>query len=61
MIWSISSCSMARSGGVFYFWGHSHEIRSEEQWQQFENNIARLSADPDVKWVTNAELMAPKH
>lgn len=48
------------TGGVFYFWGHSHEIKTEEQWQQFEAIIAKLSADPAVKWVTNAELMAAK-
>ncbi len=47
-------------GGVFYFWGHSHEIKTEEQWQQFEATIAKLSADPDVKWVTNAELISGK-
>jgi len=44
-------------GGAFYFWGHSSEIRTEEQWRQFEQTIARLSADPAVQWVTNAELL----
>lgn len=45
-----------QSGGVFYFWGHSYEIRTEDDWKKFEENIARLSADPDVKWVSNIEL-----
>lgn len=45
-----------KDGGVFYFWGHSYEIRTEEEWKVFEEKIAKLSADPDVKWVTNLEL-----
>jgi len=47
------------AGGVFYFWGHSYEIRNETMWSEFEAMIARLSADPDVRWVTNIELFQP--
>ncbi|MEI6521137.1 MAG: polysaccharide deacetylase family protein, partial [bacterium] len=43
-------------GGVFYFWGHSYEISSDDDWRDIEDKIARLSADPLVKWVTNGEL-----
>jgi peptidoglycan/xylan/chitin deacetylase (PgdA/CDA1 family) len=50
-----------RTGGVFYFWGHSYEIRTEEDWKRFEENVARLSADPQVRWVTNIEMFEKKH
>jgi peptidoglycan/xylan/chitin deacetylase (PgdA/CDA1 family) len=45
------------AGGVFYFWGHSHEFRTEEEWRVFEERLARISADPSVTWVTNRELV----
>ena len=45
-----------QAGGVFYFWGHSYEIKTEADWQDFEDKVAKLSADPAVKWVTNLEL-----
>lgn len=40
----------AREGGVFYFWGHSYELISEAMWTDFEQMIARMSADPDSQW-----------
>lgn len=48
-----------KTGGVFYFWGHSYAIQTDDQWQELEAKIARLSADPAVQWVTNAELFQP--
>ena len=45
-----------KEGGVFYFWGHSYEIKEDRDWVAFEDKIARLSADPDVRWVTNIEI-----
>lgn len=45
-----------QAGGVFYFWGHSHEIKTEEQWRDLEEKLERLSKDPAVHWVTNGEL-----
>ena len=45
-----------QAGGVFYFWGHSYEIKTDPDWQDFEDKITRLSADPAVRWVTNGEL-----
>ncbi len=44
------------ANGVFYFWGHSYEILDEPMWQAFEANLARLCADPEVRWATNVEL-----
>ncbi len=47
------------AGGVFYLWGHSYEFRTEDDWKVFEEKVAKLSADPAVKWVTNGELFEP--
>ena len=41
--------------GVFYFWGHSYEIVTEEDWQAFEQAIARLAAQPAI-WVDLPDL-----
>ena len=42
---------------LFYFWGHSYELITEEDWNGFEDKIARLSADPAVEWEDIANLM----
>ena len=36
---------------VFYFWGHSYELVTPEDWDAFEQKIARLAADPDAEWA----------
>lgn len=41
---------------VFYFWGHSYELITEEDWSGFDEKIARLSADPAVEWEDIAAL-----
>jgi len=46
----------ARTGGVFYFWGHSYEIVNEAMWQDMERTIARISADSDARWADVVEL-----
>ena len=48
----------ARPGGVFYFWGHSYEIYTEPMWEEFEEKIRRISADPESRWDTVASLFA---
>lgn len=37
--------------GVFYFWGHSYEIVTEQEWAEMDRKIARLANDPAVEWV----------
>jgi len=44
------------TGGVFHFWGHSYEFMNDTLWNEFEEKLARLSADPDVRWMTNLDL-----
>jgi hypothetical protein len=46
----------AREGGVFYFWGHSYEMISEDMWTTFENMIMRISQDPKAQWGEVADL-----
>jgi peptidoglycan/xylan/chitin deacetylase (PgdA/CDA1 family) len=42
------------TGGVFYFWGHSYEFLTEDDWSAFDDKIARLGAQGD--WVTLPSL-----
>lgn len=50
----------ARSGGVFYFWGHSYEMINEEMWADFESKIKRISTDPGSRWSDIADLFISK-
>lgn len=49
----------ARSGGVFYFWGHSYELRDEALWTAFDNTLARITADPHAEWTDVCDLFTP--
>lgn len=42
--------------GVFYFWGHSYELVDETMWQNFEQAIKRISADPEAEWCNIIDL-----
>lgn len=46
----------AKRCGVFYFWGHSYEMISEDMWRDFEAAIARIDADPASCWGELADL-----
>ena len=50
---------VAEAGGVFYFWGHSYEIVTAEDWTAFDRQIGRLSANPRVQWVDLPSLFGP--
>lgn len=50
----------AKAGGVFYFWGHSYELISDTMWAEFEQTIARISADPDSRWGNLVDLFVNK-
>ncbi len=48
----------ASPSGVFYFWGHSYELKEdEEKWEAFESKIARLSGLPDVQWFDVIDIV----
>ncbi len=46
----------SRACGVFYFWGHSYEIKTDEMWQAFEAAMARISRDPQAAWTELVDL-----
>ena len=47
----------AKNTGVFYFWGHSHEMTDCPQyWERFEMLIKNLSEDPEVEWIDVSEI-----
>lgn len=46
-----------KKGGVFYFWGHSWQIgKTDEQWQTFEDFVAKFGNQPDVWYASQGEL-----
>lgn len=52
----------AGSTGIFYFWGHSYEMRDFPQfWERFELMIKTISEDPDAEWVDVIDLVPLLH
>lgn len=43
---------------LFYIWGHSYELVTEEDWEAFEAFCRRVSGKEDVWYCTNAEVIA---
>jgi peptidoglycan/xylan/chitin deacetylase (PgdA/CDA1 family) len=41
---------------ILYVWGHSYEFDTEEKWQEFEENLKRISNKEDVWYATNGEI-----
>lgn len=48
----------ARSGGVFYFWGHSYELISESMWEALEARLVSIRQDANARWGVVADLFA---
>ena len=49
-----------KEGGIFNIFGHSSGLRVEADWKDYEEEIARIAADPAVQWKTYGELFAGK-
>ena len=48
----------ARSGGVFYFWGHSYEMMDDPAlWAEYEDKLRRLNEDPEVEWINVIDMV----
>jgi peptidoglycan-N-acetylglucosamine deacetylase len=47
-----------KKGGIYHIWGHSWEIDQHNDWERLENVFSYISANPNVKYVTNGELAA---
>lgn len=41
---------------LFYIWGHSHELQTEEQWAYMEQLLARLGGNEKIWYATNMEI-----
>ncbi len=54
--WARYERAKAAGGGVFYFWGHSFELCTDEQWADFDAMIARITTDPDAEWAELPDL-----
>jgi peptidoglycan/xylan/chitin deacetylase (PgdA/CDA1 family) len=46
----------ARPAGALWFRGHSYELVDEAMWTAFEATLARLCAEPDMKWCDPTDL-----
>lgn len=42
---------------LFYIWGHSYELITEEDWENFENLCQFLSGRKEICYCTNAEIL----
>ena len=48
----------ARESGVFYFWGHSYEMKDDPRLRErYESIIRDISADPEARWVDVVDLV----
>lgn len=54
--WERYDKAKACGSTVFYFWGHSYEFVSEEDWQGIEAKLARFNTDPDAIWTDLPDL-----
>lgn len=41
---------------LFYIWGHSHELRNEEDWAHIEEILKKLANNDKIWYATNIEI-----
>lgn len=46
----------SQPGGVFYFWGHSSEIRTANDWESLDATLTRHAGHPDAWYATQGQL-----
>jgi peptidoglycan/xylan/chitin deacetylase (PgdA/CDA1 family) len=56
--WARYERAKALASPVFYFWGHSYELVTEEDWSAFAAKLARFNADPDAVWADLPSALA---
>lgn len=44
--------------GVFFFWGHSYELKDDAMWTNFEGMVERIASDPETEWIFAGDLFA---
>ena len=42
---------------MFYIWGHSYELITEEDWTKFEDFCKLISGKSDIWYCTNIEVI----
>lgn len=42
---------------LFYIWGHSYELKNEDDWKRFEAFCEKISGNADVFYGTNSEIL----
>lgn len=48
-------------GGVYHLWGHSWEIEQFGMWPALDEILAIVAKQPDVRYVTNTQLVCAMH
>ena len=43
---------------LFYIWGHSHDLKAEEEWENMETLLKTLSGSDKIWYATNMEIYA---
>lgn len=41
---------------LFYIWGHSHELRNEDDWAYMEKLVSTLANNDKIWYATNIEI-----
>ncbi len=41
---------------LLYIWGHSHELKTQEDWDRLENILKKISGHKQVWYATNIEI-----
>lgn len=58
--WDRYEKAKASSSPVFYFWGHSYELVTAEDWRNFAGKLDSFEGDQDAVWYDLPELFKPK-
>ncbi len=43
-------------GPLLYIWGHSHEMKTEADWQYMEDLVAKVAGRDEIWYATNIEI-----
>lgn len=54
--WELYEQAKSADSPAFYFWGHSYELCSEEDWKNFGEKLRRIQSDPDAEWASLSGL-----
>lgn len=57
--WKYYDKAKAAGAPAFYFWGHSYEMLTDDDWNEFASKLARFRDDPEAAWGELPELFAP--